>query len=165
MIVVVLAVGIVLIGAIKRLDLYAVFIEGAQEGMKTALQVIPYLCAALLIIAFLRGSGVLDFAQSALEPLFLRMGLPKEILSFLLIRPVSGSGSLSVLQDMIARFGVDSTPAIMAAAIMGSSETTLYVISLYLGSVNMRYSRYCVAVSLISAMFGTIFAIISLKII
>jgi spore maturation protein B len=160
---VILAVAIVLVGALRHVDVYAAFADGAQEGLKTAFQVMPYLCAALLLIAFLRGSGVLAWAQDALEPLFSHLGLPKELLPFLLIRPVSGSGSLSVLKELIDRLGVDSDAALMAAALMGSSETTLYVLSLYLGSVKMRSGRYCVAVSLISAVFGAVFALISLN--
>lgn len=163
MIVVVLAIGIALIGALRHVDVYAAFTEGAQEGLKTAAQVAPYLCAALLLIAFLRGSGVLEAAQTAVEPFFTALGLPKELLPFLLVRPVSGSGSLSALKDLIDRLGVDAPASRMAAVLMGSSETTLYILALYLGSVRLRSGRYCVAASLFSTIFGAIFAILSLK--
>lgn len=165
MIVVALAVGIALIGALRRVDVYAAFAQGAQEGLKTAAQVAPYLCAALVLIAFLRGSGVMQAAQAALEPLFSALGLPGELLPFLLVRPVSGSASLSALKDLIDRLGVDAPAARMAAVLMGSSETTLYVVALYLGSVRLRSGRYCVAASLISTVFGAIFALIFLKIV
>lgn len=164
MIAVLLAVAVVLVGAARRVDLYSTFVEGAKEGLRTAAQVAPYLCAALFLLAFLRGSGVLALAERLLAPVFSVLHLPVELLPFLLIRPVSGSASLSALQDLIARFGVDAQAARMAAALMGSSETALYILALYLGSVHMRTSRYCVAASLISTIFGAFFALISLKI-
>ena len=116
-----------------------------------------------LLLAFLRGSGALELAERLLSPAFRALGLPVELLPFLVMRPVSGSGSLSALQDLIARLGVDAQAARMAAALMGSSETTLYVVALYLGSVRMRTSRYCVTASLISTVFGAFFALLSLN--
>lgn len=159
MIAVVLAAGMVLLGAVRRVDVYSAFSDGAQEGMRTALHVTPYLCAALLLIAFLRGSGVLAFAENLLAPLMEAVGLPRELLAFLLIRPVSGSGSLSALSALIDALGVDAPASRMAAVLMGSSETILYVLGLYLGAVKLRSSRFCVAVSLISAVFGAVFAL------
>lgn len=163
MIAVALAVLAAFLGAARHVDLYSAFVEGAKEGLRTAAQVMPYLCAALLLLAFLRGSGALELAERLLSPALRALGLPVELLPFLVMRPVSGSGSLSALQDLIARLGVDAQAARMAAALMGSSETTLYVIALYLGSVRMRTSRYCVAASLISTVFGAFFALLSLN--
>ena len=162
MIAVALAVLVAFLGAARHVDLYSAFVEGAKEGLRTAAQVVPYLCAALLL-AFLRGSGALELAERLLSPALRALGLPVELLPFLVMRPVSGSGSLSALQDLIARLGVDAQAARMAAALMGSSETTLYVVALYLGSVRMRTSRYCVAASLISTVFGAFFALLSLN--
>lgn len=163
MIAVALAVLVAFLGAARHVDLYSAFVEGAKEGLRTAAQVVPYLCAALLLLAFLRGSGALELAERLLSPALCALGLPVELLPFLVMRPVSGSGSLSALQDLIARLGVDAQAARMAAALMGSSETTLYVVALYLGSVRMRTSRYCVAASLISTVFGAFFALLSLN--
>ena len=162
MIAVALAVLVAFLGAARHVDLYSAFVEGAKEGLRTAAQVVPYLCAALLL-AFLRGSGALELAERLLSPALRALGLPVELLPFLVMRPVSGSGSLSALQDLIARLGVDAQAARMAAALMGSSETTLYVVALYLGSVRMRTSRYCVTASLISTVFGAFFALLSLN--
>ena len=108
MIAVALAVLVAFLGAARHVDLYSAFVEGAKEGLRTAAQVVPYLCAALLLLAFLRGSGALELAERLLSPALRALGLPVELLPFLVMRPVSGSGSLSALQDLIARLGVDA---------------------------------------------------------
>ena len=154
MIAAVFALIVVIWGAIRRVDVYAAFVEGAQEGLKTALRVAPYLCAALLLIGALRGSGVLELLERLLEPVLTRIGLPGELLPFLLLRPVSGSGALSALRELMERCGPDSRASFLACAMMGSSETVLYVIGVYLGSVRMRSARYCVWASLLSMAAG-----------
>ena len=154
MIAVALAVCIVLVGALRRVDVYAAFVEGAQEGLRTALNVAPYLCAALLMIGALRGSGVLDGIAKIAEPLLARFGVPGQMLPFLVMRPVSGSGALSALRDLIETCGVDSRAAWLAAAMMGSSETVLYVLGIYLGAVKMRRMRYCAWAAMLSMIAG-----------
>ena len=154
MIAAIFALFAVVFGAFRRVDVYAEFVEGAQEGLKTALRVTPYLCAALLLIGALRGSGALDLLQKLLEPLLKSAGIPAEMLPFLLLRPVSGSGALSALRELMERTGPDSRASFLAAAMMGSSETVLYVIGVYLGSVRMRSARYCVWAALLSMTAG-----------
>lgn len=145
---------ILMLGAVRRADVYAAFTGGAKEGLQTALHTAPYLCAALFMTAALRGSGLMEAAGDVLQPLLARIGVPEELLPFLLMRPVSGSGSLSVMGEIMASCGADSRPARMAAAMMGSSETLLYVVPLYLGAVKMRSSRYVMWIALIAMGVG-----------
>lgn len=154
MIAAVFALAVVLWGAVRRVDVYAAFVEGAREGLRTAAQVAPYLCAALLLIGALRGSGVLELLERLLKPLLTRLSLPGEMLPFLLLRPVSGSGALSALRELMERCGPDSRASYLACAMMGSSETVLYVLGVYLGSVRMRSARYCLWASLLSMAVG-----------
>ena len=95
-----------------------------------------------------------DGAGDVLQPLLALIGVPEELLPFLLMRPISGSGSLSVMGEIMASCGADSRPARMAAAMMGSSETLLYVVPLYLGAVKMRSSRYVMWIALIAMGVG-----------
>ena len=157
-----LALLAALFGRHRGVDVYAAFVEGAKDGLRTAAQTAPCLCAALLLLAFVRGSGVLEGLEGALRPLFSRLGLEEALLPFLLLRPVSGSASLAALQGLIDRFGPDGATARMAAALFASSETTLYVASLYLGAAGRKNSRYILPVAFFAWACGaavTLFAL------
>ena len=153
------AVVILLIGLVRRVDGYAAFTEGAREGLKTAVHIAPTLCAALLMTAALRGSGLLDAAEAVLRPALGWLGIPAELLPFMLLRPVSGSGALSALGELMAQYGADSDIARMAAAMMGSSETVLYVVPVYLGAAGMKKARYVLPAALLSMAVGMTVAI------
>ena len=97
---------------------------------------------------------MLGLLERLLEPVLTRIGLPGELLPFLLLRPVSGSGALSALRELMERTGPDSRASFLACAMMGSSETVLYVLGVYLGSVRLRSARYCLWASLLSMTAG-----------
>ena len=142
MIATVMALVILITGMVRRVDVYAAFVKGAQEGLKTALRIAPCICAALMVTAALQGSGLMQAAESVLRPAMDAMHLPQELLPFLVMRPVSGAGALSVLAELMREEGVDSHAARLAAAMMGSSETVLYVIPVYLGAAKKKTARY-----------------------
>ena len=163
MIAVVMAMIILLMGMVRRVDVYAAFVQGAQEGLQTALRIAPYICAALMVTASLRGSGLLQAAEGLLRPMMLRLDLPAELLPFLVMRPVSGAGALSALDELMREHGADSRAARLAAVMMGSSETVLYVIPVYLGAAKMKSARYVLWAALVAMAAGMFAAVLLVR--
>ena len=147
-------------GYIKGVDIYTTFIEGAKEGIKTAVRIMPYLIAIFIAMGILRGSSALDMLTDLLSPFMRLLGIPNEIFPLVLIRPISGSGALGVVRDTINHYGVDSFPGVLASVMVGSSETIFYTISIYFGSVNIKDYRYTLKAALLSyiiSIFVTVF--------
>jgi spore maturation protein SpmA len=140
-------------------SVYPEFVEGAKEGFQTAIRIIPYLVAMLVAIAVFRESGALDFLQAILKPLLGLLQIPAELLPIVLMRPLSGSGSLAVLSDLIKRFGPDSLLSYTAATIYGSAETTFYVIAVYFGSVGITRIRHAIFAGLLADLAGAVAAV------
>jgi spore maturation protein SpmA len=143
----------------RGVPIYSEFIEGAKEGFQTALRIIPYLVAMLVAIAVFRESGALDFLKLLLGPIFAVLQIPNEMLPMVLMRPLSGSGSLAVLSDMIKQFGPDNLLTYTAATIYGSAETTFYVIAVYFGSVGITRIRHAIFAGLLADLAGAIAAV------
>jgi spore maturation protein B len=137
-----------LTGVIRRLPVYELFVEGAAEGIKMALQILPYLLAMLMAIAVFRASGAFDALAGLLTPLCDRLGLPPEVLPLGLMRPLSGSGALALTADVINEQGPDSFAGLLASVMQGSTDTTFYILSVYFGSVGVRQYRYALGVGL-----------------
>jgi spore maturation protein SpmA len=143
----------------RGVPIYSEFIEGAKEGFQTALRIIPYLVAMLVAIAVFRESGALDFLKLLLSPVLGLLQIPNEMLPMVLMRPLSGSGSLAVLSDMIKQFGPDSLLTYTAATIYGSAETTFYVIAVYFGSVGITRIRHAIFAGLLADLAGAVAAV------
>ena len=143
----------------RVVPIYSEFIEGAKEGFQTALRIIPYLVAMLVAIAVFRESGALDLLKLLLGPIFGILQIPNEMLPMVLMRPLSGSGSLAVLSDMIKQFGPDSLLTYTAATIYGSAETTFYVIAVYFGSVGITRIRHAIFAGLLADLAGAVAAV------
>lgn len=141
-------------GLFRKVDLFDAFLVGAKSGLSTAINILPALVGLLAAISMFRASGVLDFVTSCLAPLTSRLGLPDEILPLALLRPVSGSGALAVVQDILAENGPDSLVGRIASVIMGSTETTFYTLAVYYGSVGIKQSRYTVPAALSADITG-----------
>lgn len=137
-------------GYIKGIDLYNTFIEGAMEGFKTAIKIMPYLIAIFIAIGIFRASTALDMFTSLLEPIIGLVGVPKEILPLVIIRPLSGSGALGVVRDIIANYGPDSYPGVIASIMMGSSETIFYTLSIYFGSIGVKDYKHTLKAALLA---------------
>jgi spore maturation protein SpmA len=147
----------------RGVSIYSEFIEGAKEGFQTALRIIPYLVAMLVAIAVFRESGALDFLILLLSPIFGVLQIPREMLPMVLMRPLSGSGSLAVLSDMIKQFGPNSLLTYTAATIYGSSETTFYVVAVYFGSVGITRIRHAIFAGLLADLAGAVAAVFVCK--
>ena len=141
---------ILVYGYMKGIDMYSAFIEGAKEGLKTSIRVMPYLIAIFIAAGIFRGSSALDMLIDLLNPLMKLIGIPKEILPLILIRPISGSGALGIVKDTISHYGADSFPGILASVMMGSSETIFYTIALYFGSIGVEDYRHTLKAALLS---------------
>ncbi|MCC5911120.1 MAG: spore maturation protein [Clostridiaceae bacterium] len=137
-------------GAIKRVNLYDVFVEGATEGFKTAIRIMPYLIAIFLAIGLMRKSGAMDLLTRLMTPLLARIGIPPEVLPLALMRPISGSGALGVVQDILTYYGPDSYVGRVASTMMGSAETIFYTMAVYFGAIGVKVSRHTVPAALLA---------------
>ena len=145
----ILLVAIPLVGMIRGVKVYDVFIEGARDGFGVGVRIIPFLVGILVAIGMFRGSGAMDLLTSALRPLMTATGFPVELVPLAILRSLTGSGSLAFTTDLIKTHGPDSVIGRMAATMYGSSETTFYVLAVYFGAVGVRRTRHAVPAALI----------------
>jgi spore maturation protein B len=155
----VLLVGIPLLGMIKKIKVYDVFIEGAKEGFNVAVRIIPFLVGILVAIGMFRASGAMDMLTNGLRPLLDRTIFPAELVPLTVLRTLSGSGSLALATDMIKRYGADSLFARMAATLYGSSETLFYVLAVYFGAVGVKKTRHAIPAGLVGDLVAAIVAV------
>ena len=155
----VLLVGIPLIGIIRKVKVYDVFIEGAKEGFNVAIRIIPFLVGILVAIGMFRGSGAMDLLMAGIGPIVAPAGFPPELVPLAILRSLSGSGSLAFTTDLIKTHGPDSVLARAAATMYGSSETTFYVLAVYFGAVGVRRTRHAVPAALVGDVVAAIAAV------
>jgi spore maturation protein SpmA len=134
--------GLLLIGLAGRVPVYERAVEGGREGLEVAIRIVPFLVMILTALAMLRASGALDLLVSAIDPMTGRLGFPAEALPMALLRPLSGSGAYGVMVELMKTHGVDSFIGVLVGAMNGSTETTFYVLTLYLGAARVRDARY-----------------------
>ncbi len=144
---------------LRGVKVYEEFVEGAKEGFTVSIRIIPYLVAMLVAIGMFRSAGGVDLLTSALGPLLSAVGFPPELLPLSLMRPLSGSGSNAIFAELIKSFGPDSLITRTAGTILGSTETTFYVIALYFGSVAIKRTRHAIPAGLIADAVGIIASI------
>jgi len=145
-----LIVFVVIYGALKKVRIYEAFVEGAKEGFNVGVRIIPYLVAMLVAIGIFRAGGAMEILSSLLSPITRLIGMPPEALPMALMRPLSGSGSLGVMSDIIKTNGPDSLVGRMVSVMMGSSETTFYVLAVYFGAVGITRTRQAVPAGVIA---------------
>ncbi len=150
-------------GAIKKVKIYEVFVEGAKEGFDVAIRIIPYLVAMLVAIGIFRAGGAMEILIYGLTPITNFIGMPAEALPMAIMRPLSGSGSLGIMAEIIATHGPDSFIGILVSTFFGSTETTFYVIAVYFGSVNIRKIRHALAAGLLADIAGILGAVFIVK--
>lgn len=145
-----LVLFIIVYGVMKKVKIYEVFVEGAKEGFNVGVRIIPYLVAMLIAIGIFRAGGAMEILASILSPVTRLIGMPAEALPMALIRPLSGSGGLGVMSEIIKTHGPDSLIGRMVAVMMGSGETTFYVLAVYFGSVGVYRTRQAVPAGIIA---------------
>ena len=151
--------GILLHGYIKGVDIYEAFIEGAQEGIKASIKIMPYLIGIFIAIGIFRGSEALDLFINLLSPITDFVGIPKEVIPLVILRPISGSGALGAVKDIMSFYGPDSFAGVLASIMMGSSETIFYTTALYFGSIGIEDHRHTLKAALLSYLISIFIAI------
>ena len=155
-----LVLFIVLYGAIKKVKVYELFVDGAKEGFNVGTRIIPYLVAMLVAIGVFRSSGAMDFLATLLSPLTKLIGMPAEALPVAIMRPLSGSGTLGLISEIMKTHGPDSLIGRMVSVIMGSGETTFYVLAVYFGSVSISKTRHAVPAGIIADIVGILMSVL-----
>lgn len=154
-----------LYAALRQVQVYEEFVEGAKEGFQVGVRIIPYLVAMLVAISMFRGGGGIEVLSEALSPVLDLVRFPAELLPMALVRPLTGSGTLALFSELATTHGPDSLIARTAGTLFGSTETTFYVIALYFGSVGIRKTRHAIPAGLIADATGVIAAVIICRII
>ncbi len=152
-------VSFIVAGLRKRINMYETFIEGAKEGFKTAVMIIPYLVAILVAIGMFRASGAMDVVTGMMASVVEAMGFDSEWVGALptaLMKPLSGSGSRGMMVDLMNTYGADAFVSRVSAAIQGSTDTMFYVLAVYFGSVGIKRTRYAVSYALLADVVGSI---------
>jgi len=146
-------------GFAKKIKVYEMFVEGAKEGFQIAVRIIPFLVAILVAIAMFRGSGAMNVFVTILTPITNLIGMPAEVLPAALMRPLSGSGSLGIITELMKTHGPDSFIGRLASTIYGCSETTFYVVAVYFGAVQIKNFRSAIPVGLFADACGILAAV------
>ncbi len=153
-----------LAGLRRRVNMYETFIEGAREGFKTAVTIIPYLVAILVAIGMFRASGAMDVLTGLMTSAVNAIGLDSEWVGALptaLMKPLSGSGSRGMMVDLMSTYGADAFVSRVSAAIQGSTDTMFYVLAVYFGSVGVRRTRYAVSYALLADITGSVAGVVA----
>lgn len=153
----------VVYGIIRKVRLYDSFVSGAKEGIDIIIKIFPYVLAIFLAIKTCQASGAYDTLKLALSGLSGRFGIPPEVFSIAIIKPLSGSASLGIFTDIVKMTGPDSLASKISAVIIGSAETTFYVLAIYLGAVSIKKTKYLVPVCITADIIGIVVAIIVVK--
>ena len=154
-----LVLVIVIHGAVKKVKVYEAFVEGAREGFHVGVRIIPYLVAMLVAIGIFRTGGAMDLLTVLLSPLTRWIGMPAETLPMALMRPLSGSGALGVMAETLKTEGPDSLIGRMVSVMMGSGETTFYVLAVYFGSVGITRTRQAVPAGIVADVVGILMSV------
>jgi len=150
-------------GYIKKIKIYEVFVEGAKMGFFTSVRIIPYLMAVMVSVGIFRASGAMDFFISLLAPLTRITGIPAEVLPMAIIRPLSGGGAQGIMVEIFKTYGPDSCLGRIAATMNGATDTTLYILAVYFGSVGIKNTRHALPAGLIADLAGFIASVIAVK--
>jgi spore maturation protein B len=156
----ILIVFIPLFAFYRKVPVYESFVEGAKDGFDTAIRIIPHLVGMMVAISVFRASGAMNLMLVWVRPLCDALGIPGEILPLAILRPLTGAGSLAFTTDLIQQFGPDSMIGRIASTIQGSTDTTLYVITVYFGAIGIKKAGYALKVGLISDLVGFVASII-----
>ena len=138
----------------RRVDVYGALTAGASEGLTVLLRIVPSLIALLTAVYMFRASGALDLLTELLTPVLEKLGIPPETAILMVVRPVSGSGALAAASDIIGAYGPDSRIGRTAAVMLGSTETTFYVLAVYFGACGVRRSRWTIPAAIAADLTG-----------
>lgn len=147
-------------GIVKKIPIYEVFTEGAKDGFKVAVNIIPYLVAIIVAISMLRASGAIEMLANAIPSILAKLHIPVDVLPVIFVRPLSGSAALGLFSEIAKTAGPNAYSTKIAAVMVGSSETTFYVLAVYFGSVGIAKFRYALWVGLLADIIAAIMSIV-----
>ena len=147
----------------KKVDLFTAMTAGAKDGWQVVKSILPSLVVLLTAVYMLRASGALETLADFCAPVFSLLGIPPETAALIFLRPVSGSGALAVGSELMSRFGPNSYVGRCAAVMLGSTETTFYVIAVYFGAAGIKKTRHAVPAALMADLTGFVIAALSVR--
>lgn len=150
---------ILTMGLYKKISIYEVFTDGAKDGFKVAVNIIPYLVAIIVGISMFRASGIIEMIQNACGNFLSAMNIPADVIPLMIVRSLSGSAALGVFSDVANNLGPDDYATKLSAVMVGSSETTFYVLAVYFGAVGISKMRYALLVGLLADFIGIVAAV------
>ena len=159
----ILLAGIPLLALSRRVKVYPAFVDGAKAGFETAVRIIPPLVAIFVALAMLRASGAMDAVTRALAPLTAALGIPASVLPMVLVRPLSGGAALGVVGDVLRAEGPDSHAGRLVSVMAGSTETTFYVLAVYMGAAGVTRYRQALAAGLLADLAGMAAAVVAVR--
>ena len=154
-----MVLGILTAGAVKKVKIYEEFIDGAKDGFKVSVSIIPYLVAIITAVSMFRASGAIDIITGIFGGLLDKLSIPADIIPVMITRSLSGSATLGLFSEIVHNFGADSYTAKLCAVMVGSSETTFYVLAVYFGAVGIKKYRYAILTGLIADFAGIVLSI------
>lgn len=154
---------IIIFGFIKKVPLFDTFLSGAKEGLSSTFSIAPSLVGLITAVTMLKVSGALDIFTSFIKPFTNILGFPAETVPLMLLKPVSGCGSLAIVDSIFAKSGPDSFAGRVASVMMGSTETTFYTIAVYFGAVKIKNTRHTIPAALFADICGFLMSVISVR--
>lgn len=151
---------IIFYGLVKKVDIYDLFLEGVKEGLKMALKIFPTMFAMIVAVDLLIKSNIINDIIGLIKPIFNFLRFPSELLPLTVMRPISGNASLMIMNDLLKVHGADSYLGRIASVIQGSTDTTIYILSLYFSSIGIKKIKYSLVVGLLSDLCAVILSII-----
>lgn len=151
-------------GLYKKVDIFNLFCEGIIEGLKITLKIYPTIFAMLIAVSILLKSNIITNLTNIIKPLFILLHFPPELLPLALLKPISGSASLVMMNNLLKTYGPDSYIGLTSSVIQGSTDTTIYILSLYFASIGIKKIKYALKVGLIADLLTIIIALITINI-
>ena len=153
-------ITVLTVGLVKKVSVYEEFTEGAKDGFKVAVKIIPYLVAIIVGISMFRASGAIDLLAKLFAPILTKFHITSDVLPLMIVRSLSGSGAFGIFSDIANTAGPDAYSTKLAAIMLGSSETTFYVLAVYFGAVGISKIRYALLVGLLADFIGIAAAVL-----
>lgn len=164
MLIVLIIIFVIIYALLKRIDIYDEFLKGALESFDMFKKIFPCLLAMIFSVNVFLKSGLIEFIYRIFRPIFNIITIPVEILPMIIMRPISGTSTLALLNEIFSKHGPDSLIGTLGSIIQGSTDTTFYVITLYFGSIGIKKIRYALKAGLFADLIGIISSIIIVKI-
>ena len=152
----IIIIGVIAYGIYKKAPVYDYFTAGAKEGLKTCVEMLPFIIAIFIGIEAITSSGAMEFFQKIIGPFMELIGIPRELTSIIILRPVSGSGSVVLAERLMRTYGTDSLVGTSASVMVGSCETVFYVLALYYGVTSVKKLRHALPAGIIGYIAGVL---------